>query len=127
MEGGLLNYPKYDNEIYSIVQYVKKWKHYLMGKETIIHTDHQSLQYLLAQSKLQHTMHYKCMGFLQQLHLIIKYKKDNTNKSIYMLSRSPISNITALGTLIYMEPSYMMHTRWNTHTRYFNSYMSNSI
>jgi len=33
----------------------KKWKHYLMGKKTIIHTDHQPLQYLQAQSKLQKT------------------------------------------------------------------------
>jgi hypothetical protein len=44
--GGVLNYPTYDKELYALVQVVKKWKHYLMGKETIIHTDHQPLQYL---------------------------------------------------------------------------------
>jgi hypothetical protein len=38
--GGVLNYPTYDKELYALVQVVKKWKHYLMGKETIIHTDH---------------------------------------------------------------------------------------
>jgi hypothetical protein len=32
----VLNYPTYDKEIYALVQDVKKWKHYLMGKETII-------------------------------------------------------------------------------------------
>jgi hypothetical protein len=30
----------YDKELYAIVQVVKNWKHYLMEKETIIHTDH---------------------------------------------------------------------------------------
>jgi hypothetical protein len=102
--GGVLNYPTYDKELYALVQVVKKWKHYLMGKETIIHTDHQPLQYLQAQSKLQQTRHYKWMGFLQQFHLVIKYKKGNTNKLADMLSRPPTSNITTLGTLMHMDP-----------------------
>jgi hypothetical protein len=37
--GGVLNYPTYDKEIYALVQVVKKWKKYLMGKGTIIHID----------------------------------------------------------------------------------------
>jgi hypothetical protein len=41
--GGFLNYLSYDKELYAMVQVVKKWKHYLMGKETIIHIDHQPL------------------------------------------------------------------------------------
>ena len=39
----VVNYPTYDKEFYALVQSVKKWKHYLIGKETIIHTDHQPL------------------------------------------------------------------------------------
>ena len=39
--GAVLNYPTYDKELYAMVQAVKTWKHYLMGKETIIHTDYQ--------------------------------------------------------------------------------------
>jgi hypothetical protein len=49
----MINYPTYDNELYAFVQSVKKWKHYLMGKETTIHIDHQPLQYLQSQTKLQ--------------------------------------------------------------------------
>jgi hypothetical protein len=60
--GKVLNYPTYDKELYALVQALKKWKHYLMGKETIIHIDHQPLQYLQAQSKLQQTKDYKWMG-----------------------------------------------------------------
>jgi hypothetical protein len=50
--GAVINYPTYDKELYALVQSVKKWKHYLLGKETIIHTDHQPLQYLQSQTKL---------------------------------------------------------------------------
>jgi hypothetical protein len=59
--GVVLKYPTYDKEIYALVQSIKKGKDYLMGKETIIHTNHQLLQYLQAQSKLQQTRHYKWM------------------------------------------------------------------
>jgi hypothetical protein len=41
--GVVLKYPTYDKELYALVQDVKKWKHYLMGKETIIHTNHMLL------------------------------------------------------------------------------------
>lgn len=41
--GAVINYPIYYKELYALVQSEKKWKHYLMGKETIIHTDHQPL------------------------------------------------------------------------------------
>jgi hypothetical protein len=55
--GGVLNYLTCDKELYALVQGVKKRKHYLMGKEIIIHTNHQPLQYLQAQSKIQRTKH----------------------------------------------------------------------
>ena len=76
----VVNYPTYDKELYALVQSVKKWKHYLLGKETIIHTNHHPLQYLQAQTKLQQSRHYRWMGFLQQFHLVIKYKKGTSNK-----------------------------------------------
>ena len=43
--GAVINYPTYDKELYALVKSVKKWKHYFMGKETIIHTDHNPFQY----------------------------------------------------------------------------------
>ena len=39
----VINYPTYEKELFALVQSVKKWKHYLMGKETIIYIDHQPL------------------------------------------------------------------------------------
>jgi hypothetical protein len=51
--GLVLDYPTYDKELLAIVQAVKKWKIYLLGKKIIIHIDHQPLQYLQSQSKMQ--------------------------------------------------------------------------
>jgi hypothetical protein len=36
-------YPTYDKEMYSIVQSHHQWKHYILGKEIIIHIDHKPL------------------------------------------------------------------------------------
>jgi len=36
-------YPTYDKEIYSIAQACRQWKHYILGKETIIHIDDRPL------------------------------------------------------------------------------------
>jgi hypothetical protein len=41
--GAIVNYPTYDKELYAFVQSVKKWKHYLLGNKTIIHTNHEPL------------------------------------------------------------------------------------
>jgi hypothetical protein len=55
----VMKYLTYDKEIYARVQELKKWTHYLMGKETINHIDDQPPRYLEARSKLQQTRNYK--------------------------------------------------------------------
>jgi hypothetical protein len=105
--GVVINYPTYDKELYALVQSVKKWKHYLLGKETIIHTDHQPLQYLQSQTKLQQARHFRWMGFLQQFHLVIRYKKGIYNKVVDMLSRPIISASVILKHNPIMHESYV--------------------
>ena len=46
-------YPNYDKEMYSIVKAYRQWRHYILGKETVIHTDHKPLQFMHTQGKLQ--------------------------------------------------------------------------
>jgi hypothetical protein len=87
----IINYQTDDKELYALAQSVKKWNHYLMGKEIIVHTDHQPLHYFQSQTKLQQSRHFRCMGFLHQFHLVIKYKKGILNKVADILSR-PIIN-----------------------------------
>ena len=79
-----------------------------MGKKIVVHTDHRPLQHLQAQSKLQQTIHYKWMGFLQQFYIIINYKNGNTNKLAYMFSRLPTTKITSLGTLMCWNILYSL-------------------
>ena len=55
-------YNTFHKETYAIVQALKHWKHYLLGKETIIHSDHQPLQHLHSQSRLEDHRMVKWMG-----------------------------------------------------------------
>ena len=102
-----MNYPTYDKELYALVQSVKKLKHYLLGKETIIHTDHQPLQYLQSQTKLQQSRYHRWMGFLQRFHLVIKYKKGTHNKVADMISRPPIVASIILKNTSLTHDSYI--------------------
>ena len=50
--GVVISCPTYDKEIYALVQIVNKRKHYLMGKETIIHTNHQPFSICAISNKI---------------------------------------------------------------------------
>eukprot|EP00253_Pinus_taeda_P021454 PITA_21454 len=73
-------YPTYDKEMYSIVQACRQWKHYILGKETVIHTDHRPLQFIQTQGELQNDRHQKWSTYLQQFHLNIKDTKGSQLK-----------------------------------------------
>ena len=90
----MCRYPTYDKELYAIFQACKQWKHYILGKETIIHTVHKPLQFLQAQGKLQNDRHQRWLAYLQQFHLDIRHKKGSTNKVVNCLSRPPIARIS---------------------------------
>ena len=80
--------------MYSIVQACRQWKHYILGKEMIIHTDHRPLQFMQTQGNLQNDRHQMWSTYLQQFHLNIKYKKGSTNNVADCLSRPLIMVIT---------------------------------
>jgi len=103
----VVNYPTYDKEFYELFHSVKKWKHYIMGKETIIHIDHQPLQCLHSQTKLQQSRNYRWIGFLQQFQLVIRYKKGIHNKVANMLSRPIINSPTIVKYNSIIQESYI--------------------
>jgi hypothetical protein len=78
------------------MQACRQWKHYIMGKEMIIHTDHGPLCLMHTQRKLQNDRHQKWSTYLQQFHLNIKYKKGSTNHVANCLSRPPVAVLTTI-------------------------------
>jgi hypothetical protein len=73
-----------------------QWRHYILGKETVIHTDHKPLQFMQTQGKLQNDRHQKWSTYLQQFHLNIKYKTGHTNRVVDCLSRPPVTTLTTV-------------------------------
>ena len=59
-----LSYSTYDKELYPLIRALQTWQHYLLPKEFVIHSDHESLKYLKGQGKLN-KMHVKCVEFLE--------------------------------------------------------------
>jgi hypothetical protein len=53
---------------------------------------------------MQQVRHYKWLGFLQQFHLLIKYKKGVMNRLANMLSRPPLKKIATIGMIMQLEP-----------------------
>jgi hypothetical protein len=41
-----VNYPTHDLELAVVVHALKIWRHYHMGKEVSVYTDHKSLNYI---------------------------------------------------------------------------------
>ena len=76
----------YDQEFYAIVQALKKWRQYLLPKEFVLYTNHQALQYLNSQGKLNQR-HMKSVEFLQSYTFVLKHRSERSNKVIDALSR----------------------------------------
>ena len=52
LSGAALKYPTYDKELYAFARALETWQHYLWPKEFVIHIDHESLNHLKGQHKL---------------------------------------------------------------------------
>lgn len=81
------NYSTYDREFYAIVRALDHWRHYLLAKEFILHSDHEALKFINSQQKLQ-PRHAKWVEFLQTSHFTIKHKSGKLNQGVDALSES---------------------------------------
>jgi hypothetical protein len=75
-----------------------KWQQYLLGSKFSIHTDHNSLQYLLQQKTLS-TEQQKWMEKLSTFDMVIIHKKGKDNVAVDALSRKD-DEVTAYATTI---------------------------
>ena len=74
------------NELFTIIEVVAKWRHYLLGRTFIIRTDHRSLKHLMdqvIQMPKQHQYLNKLLGF----NYTIVYKPGKKNNMADALSR----------------------------------------
>lgn len=84
----------------AIVLAVKKWRHYLLGHQFIIKTDHRALKYLLEQLGLgneQQRWVSKLLGYTFE----IQYKLDKDNKVADALSRKEEVDFKAFSVYQY--------------------------
>ena len=86
LSGVALNYPTYDKEMYALVRALETWQHYLLPKEFVIHTDHESLKHLKGQNKLN-KRHARWSEFLESIPYVIRYKQGKENIMADALSR----------------------------------------
>ncbi|KAF8048971.1 hypothetical protein N665_2339s0001 [Sinapis alba] len=86
LHGATLNYPTYDKELYALVRSLETWQHYLLSKEFVIHTDHETLKYFRGQTTLK-KRHARWLEFVESFPYVIKYKKGKENIVADALSR----------------------------------------
>nr|KYP38009.1 Retrovirus-related Pol polyprotein from transposon 17.6 [Cajanus cajan] len=74
LKGASLNYPTYDKELYALVRALQTWEHYLVSKEFVIHSHHESLKYLRGQGKLKKDMP-NGYNFLNSFHILLNSRR----------------------------------------------------
>jgi hypothetical protein len=81
-----LKYSTYDKEFYAIIQALKKWRHYLIPKEFVLHSANHALQFVSQQEKLNQK-HVKWVEYMQNFTFVIKHISGTANKVADSLSR----------------------------------------
>lgn len=79
----------YEKELLALVSAVQKWRPYLIGREFVIRTDHQSLKYLLEQ-RISTPAQRKWLTKLMGYDYTVVYKKGRDNSAADALSRLPM-------------------------------------
>jgi hypothetical protein len=86
LSGPSLNYLTYDKKLYAFLHVLETWQHYLWLKESVIHSNHESLKHIRGQAKLN-KHHAKWVEFIETFPYIIKHKKGKENVIVDALSR----------------------------------------
>ena len=92
----------YDKKMLAIMQALVKWRKYLLGRKFMIHTDHNSLQYLLQQKTLS-TEQQKWIEKIVAFDMEIIHKKGKDNVVANALSRKDEEITTYSVTIVILE------------------------
>jgi len=78
LKGSHINYSTYDKELNALVRTLQTWKYYLLSKEFVVLSDHESLKFLNGQGKLN-KRHARWVELLEQFPYVIKHKQEKAN------------------------------------------------
>ncbi|MCO5579927.1 hypothetical protein L7F22_033794 [Adiantum nelumboides] len=90
----------YEKEILAVIHALSIWKHYLLGADFVIRTDHQSLRYFLTQRKISEKQ-IRWANFLSMFHFQILHTSGTKNAVADALFRRP--KINAITTIYHEE------------------------
>ena len=69
-----------------LVKALQTWQHYLLPKQSVIHSDHESLKHFKGQSELS-KRHARWVEFIKKFQYVVKHKKGKSNVVVDALSR----------------------------------------
>ena len=124
--GSQLNNGIYDREFMAIVEALRTWRYYLMGRHVIVMTDHKSLIYLKNQNLIDSTRVARWMDFLSQFDFDIRYLQGKNNSAADELSRYPYNHKNNL-TLTKIELALLELTQEEEHETQIHSLTLSTI
>jgi hypothetical protein len=93
-----VNYPTHDLELASVVHAFKTWRHYLMGKQCEVFTDHESLKYIFTQKDLNMRQR-RWLELIKDYDLSLQYHPGKANIVAGVLSRKAYVNFLSTEVL----------------------------
>ena len=84
-------WPIRQKELFAVIQALKHWRHLCVGRPIIVHTDHKSLERVLAQNKIQEARINRWSFFLSEFDLTFKYIPGEDNVVADALSRTYVA------------------------------------
>lgn len=94
LTGAQLNYFVMEKEFLAIIESLKHFRSILYGQHFILRTDHISLTFLFAQSKVPQTRVARWLDYLSEYHFSLQHLKGTKNDAADALSRLGINAIT---------------------------------
>ncbi|MCO5611391.1 hypothetical protein L7F22_065644 [Adiantum nelumboides] len=79
----------YEKELLAVIHALTQWRHYLLGADFTVFTDHQSLRYFLSQKQLS-AKQIRRANILSQFHFQIVHVQGQKNVVADALSRKPL-------------------------------------
>ena len=82
------NYPTHDMKLAAVIFALKIWRHYLLGDQVLIYTDHKSLKYIFTQRDLN-VRQQRWLELMADYDIDLRYHPGKANVVPDALSRLP--------------------------------------